>query len=62
VSAADAAQGVACVAEIRAIESAEAGAPATGWLQFGETVRLEAFDAAGQSVFGAIEQRVAALG
>ena len=46
VSVADAlqaAQGVACLAEIRAIESAAAGAPATGWLQFGETVHIEAF-------------------
>jgi fumarylacetoacetate (FAA) hydrolase len=65
VSVADAlqpAQGVACLAEIRAIESAAAGAPTTGWLQFGETVRIEAFDAEGNSVFGAIEQRVAAIG
>jgi fumarylacetoacetate (FAA) hydrolase len=65
VSVADAAdhtQGVACLAEIRAIETAASGAPTTGWLQFGETVRIEALAADGSSVFGAIEQRVAALG
>lgn len=62
VSVQDATQGVACLAEIRAIEIAEQGAPATGWLQFGDTVRIEALGADGQSVFGAIEQRVAAPG
>jgi fumarylacetoacetate (FAA) hydrolase len=55
------AQGSACLAEIRAVESARDGAPTTPWLQFGETVRIEAFDADGCSVFGAIEQRVAPL-
>lgn len=62
VSVQDAAQGVACLAEIRAIETAEGGAPSTPWLQFGDTVRIEALGADGQSVFGAIEQRVAQPG
>jgi fumarylacetoacetate (FAA) hydrolase len=62
VSVEDATQGMACLAEIRAIEVAETGAPATGWLQFGDTVRIEALGADGQSVFGAIEQRVTAPG
>ena len=59
--AADRTQGVACLAEIRAIESADSGAPSTPWLQFGETVHIEALDADGTSVFGAIEQRVSPL-
>jgi fumarylacetoacetate (FAA) hydrolase len=50
--------GSACIAERRAIEMIEQGAAQTAFMQFGDRVRMEAFDAAGQSVFGAIDQRV----
>lgn len=50
--------GSACIAERRAIEMIEQGAAQTGFMQFGDRVRMEVFDAAGQSVFGAIDQRV----
>ena len=50
--------GSACIAERRAIEIADDGAPATGYMRFGDRVRIEAFDAQGASVFGAIDQRV----
>jgi fumarylacetoacetate (FAA) hydrolase len=50
--------GSACIAERRAIEMIEQGAPQTGFMQFGDRVRMEVLDAAGQSVFGAIDQRV----
>jgi fumarylacetoacetate (FAA) hydrolase len=50
--------GSACIAERRAIEMIEQGAPQTGFMQFGDRVRMEVFDAAGRSVFGAIDQRV----
>lgn len=61
VSNAGGAQGWCCVAEKRAMETIDTGQPATPFLQHGDTVRLEAVDALGHSVFGAIEQRVAPL-
>jgi len=58
VSHDDEAQGVSCLAERRALEMIHAGEATSGWLRFGDVVRIEALDPAGQSVFGAIEQRV----
>ena len=51
--------GHACVAEQRALEVIEQGAPRTPWLDFGEHVHLEAVDGQGASLFGAIAQVVA---
>ncbi|MBN9034567.1 MAG: fumarylacetoacetate hydrolase family protein [Rhizobiales bacterium] len=50
--------GYACIAEIRMIETIEAGAPKTPFLRFGDTVRIEMRDGSGHSIFGAIEQSV----
>jgi len=50
--------GSACIAERRTLEQLEQGKPATPFLKFGDRVRLEMFDAAGRSIFGAIEQKV----
>jgi len=50
--------GFACIAEVRMIETIEQGAPKTPFMQFGDSVRIEMFDAAGHSIFGAIEQTV----
>jgi len=61
VSNKDWAQGYSCVAEKRAIETIESGAPQTAFMQFGDTIRIEMTDIAGQSLFGAIDQRVAPL-
>ena len=58
----DAARGWASIAERRRIEQAEAGAPATGWLRFGDSVRVEMKSRLGHSVFGAIEQNVSQFG
>jgi fumarylacetoacetate (FAA) hydrolase len=58
VSNRDRARGVSCLAERRMIETLELGAPKTPFMTRGDTVRIEAFDAAGRSVFGAIDQRV----
>lgn len=58
VSNAERSAGSACIAERRAIETIEHGAPRTGFMQFGDRVRMEVFDAGGQSLFGAIDQRV----
>jgi fumarylacetoacetate (FAA) hydrolase len=50
--------GYCCVAEVRMYETIEQGAPATPFLQFGDTVRIEMTDADGASIFGAIDQEV----
>jgi fumarylacetoacetate (FAA) hydrolase len=50
--------GSGCIAERRAIDRIE-GKPLTPYLQFGERVRIDVLDAAGCSVFGAIDQLVA---
>ena len=50
--------GSACIAERRAIEIAEQGEPLTHYMRFGDRVRIEMFDSSGQSIFGAIDQRV----
>ena len=46
---------VHCIAEKRVIEVAQQGAASTPYLQFGDTVRIEAKSKDGQSVFGAID-------
>jgi fumarylacetoacetate (FAA) hydrolase len=51
--------GYCCVAEVRMYETIESGAPKTGFLKFGDTVRIEMKDAQGNSIFGVIEQTVA---
>jgi fumarylacetoacetate (FAA) hydrolase len=61
VSNEDRAAGSACIAERRAIELIEQGAPQTAFMRFGDTVRIEMLDAAGASIFGAIDQRIVAL-
>jgi len=48
--------GSACIAERRAIELIDEGQPKTGYLTFGDRVRIEMFDGDGRSIFGAIDQ------
>jgi fumarylacetoacetate (FAA) hydrolase len=48
--------GSACIAERRAIELVDEGAPRTPYLKFGDRVRIEMFDTDGRSIFGAIDQ------
>lgn len=50
--------GSACIAERRSIETIEHGEPKTGFMKFGDRVRIEMFDIHGRSVFGAIDQKV----
>jgi fumarylacetoacetate (FAA) hydrolase len=52
--------GSACIAERRAIEIAEVGNAVTGYMRFGDRVRIEVLDADGRSIFGAIDQRIVA--
>ena len=61
VSNKDWTHGYSCIAEKRAIETIEGGAPVTEFMKFGDTIRIEAKGKDGQSVFGAIEQKIAAL-
>ena len=51
--------GYCCLAEVRMYETIEQGAPATPFLHFGDSVRIEMFDKDGASIFGAINQQVA---
>jgi len=50
--------GSSCISERRAIEIIAGGEPATGFMQFGDTVRMEARGSDGCAPFGAIEQKV----
>jgi fumarylacetoacetate (FAA) hydrolase len=51
-------RGYSCIAEQRMIETIEGGKPATPFLAFGDTVRIEMRDDHNHSIFGAIEQIV----
>jgi fumarylacetoacetate (FAA) hydrolase len=62
VSNKDWSRGYSCIAEKRAIETIEGGAPKTEFMQYGDTIRIEMKGIDGASVFGAIEQRVVAVG
>ena len=50
--------GSSCISELRAIEMIAEGKAATGFMRFGDRVRMEARTAAGTAPFGAIDQRV----
>lgn len=58
VSNKDWSRGYSCIAEKRAIETIEGGAPKTEFMKFGDTIRIEMKGRDGQSVFGAIDQDV----
>ncbi|MBX5460652.1 MAG: fumarylacetoacetate hydrolase family protein [Steroidobacteraceae bacterium] len=58
VSNRDRSTGSSCLAEVRALEMIEHGAPRTPFLSFGDRVRVEMMDPSGASLFGAIDQRV----
>ena len=55
----DEAKGASCLAERRTLEVLAHGKAQTPFLRYGDTVRIEMFNAEGASIFGAIEQRVA---
>jgi fumarylacetoacetate (FAA) hydrolase len=61
VSNVDRSRGYCCIAEKRTLEQIADGKPTTPFMKYGDTVRIEMFDANGRSIFGAIEQRVAPL-
>ena len=59
ISNVDRSVGSACLAEKRMLEIIATGKPVTPFLRFGDRVSIEMLDAAGQSIFGAIDQEVA---
>ncbi len=61
VSNRDEAAGVACLQELRMREKIASGTIATDHLRFGDRVRIEMTDDAGDTLFGSIDQRVVAL-
>jgi len=54
----DTSLGASCFAEKRTVETLETGKPITPFMSFGDTVRIEMLSRNGESVFGAIEQRI----
>ena len=50
--------GYCCLAEVRTYETIEQGQPATPFMDHGDVVRVEMFDAAGNNLFGTIENTV----
>ena len=61
VSNADPARGYCCIAEKRALETIDLGAPKTEFMRHGDSVRIEMKGRDGLSVFGAIHQSVVVL-
>ncbi|XAH24237.1 fumarylacetoacetate hydrolase family protein [Xylophilus sp. GW821-FHT01B05] len=55
-------KGYSCIAEKRCIETIQDGAPKTAFMKFGDTIRIEMKNRNGQSIFGAIDQKIAPPG
>nr|WP_283091916.1 fumarylacetoacetate hydrolase family protein [Magnetospirillum sulfuroxidans] len=53
--------GYCCLAELRMYETIEQGKPVTPFMKNGDVVRIEMFDEAGNSIFGAVENKIEAL-
>ena len=54
----DEGRGASCLAERRTLETIATGKPATPFLKFGDSVRIEMLSQKGESIFGAIEQTI----
>ncbi len=54
----DRSKGSSCIAEKRMLETIKDGKPGTPFMSFGDTVRIEMLDRDGNSIFGAIDQKV----
>ena len=54
-------RGYSCIAEKRAIETIQDGQPSTEYMKFGDTIRIEMKGKDGQSLCGAIDQKIASL-
>jgi fumarylacetoacetate (FAA) hydrolase len=60
VSNADPRRGVSCLAELRARETIEHGAPRSPFMKAGDRIQIEMVDSHGVSLFGRIDQEVVA--
>jgi fumarylacetoacetate (FAA) hydrolase len=58
VSNKDSKKGFSCIAEKRALETIAKGTATTGFMKFGDTIRIEMLDKSGKSIFGAIDQSI----
>lgn len=59
ISNKDRSRGHVCIVEKRMLEKVEQGESKTPFMKFGDTIKIEMLDAAGKTIFGAIEQKVA---
>lgn len=50
--------GYSCIAEVRMIETIRDGKPATAFMRFGDSIKIEMLQPDGQSIFGSIQQDV----
>jgi len=57
----DESRGASCLAERRMLEIIANGKPSTPFMSYGDTIRIEMTNKAGESVFGAIDQTVQAI-
>ncbi|MGO1119156.1 fumarylacetoacetate hydrolase family protein [Rhodovibrionaceae bacterium A322] len=55
---ADGGVGYACLAEVRMIETINAGQPSTPFMRFGDEIAIEMHDDQGRNIFGTIHQKV----
>ena len=55
---ADGGLGYSCIAEVRMIETIHSGTATTAFMKFGDRVRIEMNNSTGQSIFGAIDQKI----
>ena len=58
ISNSDRSVGYSCLAEIRMIEKIDSGEFKTPFMKFGDTIKIEAKDANGASIFGTIDQKI----
>ena len=61
ISNQDLATGYACIMEKRLVEQVELGAAKTDFLRFGESISIDMFDHHGETIFGAIKQKLVKL-
>jgi len=54
----DTSRGASCLAEQRTVEKLRDGEAVTPFLKYGDTVKIDMHDVDGNSIFGAIEQRI----
>ncbi len=58
VSNSDRLSGSCCLAEVRMLETLSNGKPSTGFMRFGDRIQIDMLSPEGQSIFGAIDQRL----